>query len=133
MNKAIKVISTLVVLTSSLHLPNSLAQSSATLNTVSSTNMLINLAETDAVLIKRLNELAINDEKLLSQLLTMAEADPIKVARLLNLAESDPSMFWALANVYNAKAAKASCDSEPPRDNQRMGVTFGTIKDGDLM
>ncbi len=125
MNKYIKVISLLLALTSTIFLSAANAASSK-----STTDMLIDLAETDTVLIERLNELAINDEKLLSQLLTMAEADPIKVAKLLNLAESDPSMFWALANVYNAQAAQASCDSEPPKDNKRMGVTFGTISDG---
>ena len=86
--------------------------------------MLITLAETYPDLIERLNHLAVNDVELLTQLLKMSEADPVKVERLLSLAETNPSMFWVLANVYNAQAAQNSSEDDD------MVSTCGTISDG---
>ena len=126
MNKYIKVISMLLALSSSIYLPNAFAAT-----TTSSTEMLITLAETDPVLIDRLNELALNDEKLLNQILKMSENDPVKLERLVNLAENDPIMFWKLANIYNAQQA-ASAKTVQPIEEQQMS-TFGIISDGDLM
>jgi hypothetical protein len=76
------------------------------------------------VLIEQLNELAVNDAELLTQLLTMAESDQLKLARLLTLAQNNPSMFWVLANVYNAQAAQNSSEDDD------MVSTCGTIDDG---
>ncbi len=90
--------------------------------------MLITLAETDPVLIDRLNELALNDEKLLNQILKMSENDPVKLERLVNLAENDPIMFWKLANIYNANEAESTKTLQPVEEQQMMS-TFGAIKD----
>jgi hypothetical protein len=127
MHKSIKVITALLALAGSAYLPSAIAQSTDTNNTTSSTDMLITLAETDAVLIEQLNELAINDAELLAQLLTMAESDQLKVERLLNLAETNPSMFWVLASVYNAQAAQKNSEDDD------MVSTCGAIKDGTVI
>jgi hypothetical protein len=124
MHKSIKVITALLALAGSAYLPSAIAQNTDTHNT---TDMLITLAETDAVLIEQLNELAINDAELLAQLLTMAESDQLKVERLLNLAETNPSMFWVLASVYNAQAAQNNSEDDD------MVSTCGAIKDGTVI
>ena len=126
MNKYIKVISMLLALSSSIYLPNAFAAT-----TTSSTEMLITLAETDPVLIDRLNELALNDEKLLNQILKMSENDPVKLERLVNLAENDPIMFWKLANIYNAQQAAAAKTVQPAEEQQM--ATFGIVKDGGVI
>jgi hypothetical protein len=120
MRKSIQVISTLLALTGSAYLPSAIAQSTDTHNTTSSTDMLITLAETDAVLIEQLNELALNDAELLTQLLTMAESNQLKLARLLTLAQNNPSMFWVLANIYNSQA----------NTQNQQATTLGAIDDG---
>jgi hypothetical protein len=119
MNKYIKVISMMLALSGSIYLPSAIASCNNT-----STDMLITLAETYPDLIDRLNYLAVNDAELLTQLLKMSEADPVKVERLLGLAETNPTMFWVLANVYNAQAAQNSSEDDG------MVSTCGTISDG---
>jgi hypothetical protein len=115
MNKYIKVISMMLALSGSIYLPSANASCNNT-----STDMLITLAETYPDLIDRLNHLAVNDVELLTQLLKMSEADPVKVERLLSLAETNPTMFWVLANVYNAQANANEDD---------MASTCGAIDD----
>ncbi|ALO33949.1 hypothetical protein CMT41_03805 [Colwellia sp. MT41] len=120
MNKVIKVLSLVLVLTSSVYLPSAFAAS-----TTNTTEMLITLAETDPVLIDRLNDIALTDKKLLKQLLNMAESEPVKLERLLNLAERNAHMFWMIANIYNAQ----SITLEQPVEEQPFS-TFGAIQDG---
>ena len=122
MNKYIKVISMLLALSSSIYLPSTFAAT-----TTSSTEMLITLAETDPVLIDRLNYLALNDAKLLNQILKMSENDPVKLERLVTLAETDPDMFWKLANIYNAQEAEATATKLEPVEEQQMFSTFGAV------
>jgi hypothetical protein len=121
MNKYIKVISMMLALSGSIYLPSAIASCNNT-----STDMLITLAETYPDLIDRLNYLAVNDVELLTQLLKMSEADPVKVERLLSLAETNPTMFWVLANVYNAQAAQNSSEDD-------MVSTCGAIDDGTVI
>ncbi|WP_057830475.1 hypothetical protein [Colwellia sp. TT2012] len=120
MNKYIKVLSVMLVLTSSVFLAS--ANAASTANT---TEMLITLAETDPVLVDRLNDIALTDKKLLKQLLNMAESEPLKLARLLNLAERNAHMFWMIANIYNAQSVQLL---EPVQEQQFS--TFGAINDG---
>ncbi|GAW97395.1 MULTISPECIES: hypothetical protein [Colwellia] len=126
MNKVIKVLSLVLVLTSSVYLPSAFAVTAN--NTASTTEMLITLAETDPVLIDRLNDIALTDKKLLKQLLNMAESEPVKLERLLNLAERNAHMFWMIANIYNAQ----SITLEQPVDEQPFS-TFGAISDGGII
>jgi hypothetical protein len=123
MNKFIKVLSVMLVLSSSVFLSN--ANATNMTNNTSATDMLINLAENDPVLVERLNDIALTDEKLLSQLLRMSESDPVKLERLLSLSERETHMFWMIANIYNAQATTTV---ESAEKKQHMS-TFGTIDD----
>jgi hypothetical protein len=122
MNKYIKVLSMVLALTSSVYLPSAFAAS-----TSSSTEMLITLAETDPVLLDRLNDIALNDPELLNQLLEMADSDAALLERLLNLAESDPETFEKLVTIKNVETTEELIIDEP------VYSTFGAIKDGDIM
>lgn len=124
MNKFIKALSLILVLTGSVYLPSANAAS-----TTGSTEMLINLAETDPVLVDRLNDLALNDPKLLNQLLKMAESDPVQLERLLDLSERNPNIFWKIATIYNAQS---TTKIEPVEEEQQMS-TFGIISDEDVI
>jgi hypothetical protein len=95
MNKYLKTIPVLLALTSSVYLPS--------VNAANSTDMLITIAETNPVLVERLNEVALNDSTLLNQLLTMADSDPAKLERLLNLAETNPEIFEQIVTVFNTE------------------------------
>ena len=96
MNKYLKIISLSLVLTGTVFLPN--------VNAASSTEMLITIAESNPVLVERLNEIALNDAKQLHQLLKMADSKPEQLERLLNLSETDPDAFSQLETVFNAEA-----------------------------
>ncbi|KGJ87069.1 hypothetical protein [Colwellia psychrerythraea] len=122
MNKYIKVLSVVLALTSSVYLPSAFAAS-----TNSSTEMLITLAETDPVLVDRLNDIALNDPKLLKKILKLAGSDATQLERLINLAESDPQTFEKLVNIKDVEATEELTVEQP------MYSTFGTIKDGDIM
>lgn len=111
-----------LALTSSVYLPSAFAAS-----TTSSTEMLITLAETDPVLVDRLNDIALNDAKLLKQILKLAGSDPVQLERLLNLLENDPETFDKLVTIKNAEATLELKVEEP------VYSTFGAIKDGDIM
>ncbi len=117
MNKYIKALSVILVLSSSAVLSSA--------NAASPTDMLITLAETDPVLVDRLNEIALADEKLLNQLLKMAESSPEKLGQLISISERNPSMFWIMANIYNAQLKTT--------EEEQMGSTFGIIHDGDII
>ena len=117
MNKYIKALSVVLVLSSSAFLSNA--------NAASPTDMLITLAETDPVLVDRLNEIALTDENLLNQLLKMSESSPEKLEQLISLSERSPTMFWMIANIYNAQLKTAEQAEE-----EQMVSTFGAIDDG---
>jgi len=124
MNKFIKALSVMLVLTGSVYLPNANAVSSG-----KTTEMLITLAETDPILVDRLNDIALNDPILLQQILKLAGSDPVKLERLLNLAENDPETFAKLVTIKEVA-------SEPTLELQVESTqmsTFGTISDGGLM
>lgn len=121
MNKYIKVLSMVLALTSSVYLPSAFAAS-----TSSSTEMLITLAETDPVLVDRLNDLALTDAKTLKELLKIADSDPVQLERLLNLLENDPESFDKLVTIKNAET------TEELKIEQPMYSTFGAIKDGTI-
>ncbi len=128
MNKYIKALSLLLALTGSLYLPNTFAAS-----TTSSTDMLIEIAETNPVLVDRLNDLILDDPKLLKQLLKMSDADPVKLEKLLNLAERNPAMFWMIANIYNVQEPEPTATKlQPVEEEQQMFSTFG-IDDGGVI
>ncbi len=120
MNKYIKVLSMVLVLTSSVYLPSAFAVS-----TNNSTEMLITLAETDPVLVDRLNDIALNDAKLLKQILKLAGSDADQLERLLNLAESDPETLEKLVTIKNVEASQELKISQP------VYSTFG-IEDGGI-
>jgi len=120
MNKFIKALSLILVLTGTVYLPSANAAS-----TGKTTSMLITLAETDPVLVERLNDIALTDTKLLKQILKMAGTDPVKLEKLVDLAETDIDMFWTLANIYNTNKMQEE-------EEQQMS-TFGTIDDGGVI
>tara|TARA_B110000467_G_C18298114_1_gene469428 strand:+ start:1122 stop:1472 length:351 start_codon:yes stop_codon:yes gene_type:complete len=99
MNKYLKVLSLSLVLTSGIYLPS--------VNATSSTEMLITIAESNPVLVERLNVIALNDTKQLNQLLKMADSKPEQLERLLNLAETDPEAFEQLVIISNAEETEA--------------------------
>lgn len=126
MNKYIKALSMVLVLTSSAFLSIANAASAN-----SSNDMLITLAETNPILIERLNDIALNDDQLIKGLLRLADSDAVQLERLLNIAESDPTTFEMLVTIEKASTVK-----EAPLVEEKapmMYSTFGTIKDGDLM
>ena len=122
MNKYIKDLSMVLALTSSVYLPSASAAS-----TSSSTEMLITLAETDPVLVDRLNDLALTDAKALKQLLKLADSDPVQLERLLNLLENDPESFDKLVTIKNVETTEELIIDEP------VYSTFGTIHDGGVI
>ena len=122
MNKYIKVLSMVLALTSSVYLPSAIAAS-----TTSSTEMLITLAETDPVLVDRLNDIALNDPKLLKKILKLAGSDATQLERLLNLLENDPETFDKLVTIKDAEATQELKIKQP------MYSTFGTIHDGGVI
>jgi len=95
MNKFLKVVSLLLVLSSSVYLPS--------VNAASSTEMLITIAETNPVLLERLNTVAIDNSELLNQLLKMANSKPEQLERLLDIAETDPEVFAQLVTINEAE------------------------------
>ena len=121
MNKYIKVLSMVLALTGSVYLPSAFAVS-----TTSSTEMLITLAETDPMLVDRLNDIALNDPKLLKKILKLAGSDASQLERLLDLAESDPETFDKLVTIKNVETTP-ELKVNPP-----MYSTFGTIDDGGI-
>ncbi|NQZ86651.1 MAG: hypothetical protein HRT54_03625 [Colwellia sp.] len=98
MNKYFKAFSISLVLISSNYLP--------TVNAASSTEMLITVAETNPVLLERLNSIALNNPELLNQLLKMANSKPDQLERLLNIAETDPEAFTQLIIISDAEKAQ---------------------------
>jgi hypothetical protein len=127
MNKFIKALSVAVVLSSSVFLTN--ANAGNTVNNTNPTEMLLTIAESNPILVDRLNDIALTDEKLLTQLLKMSESDPAKLEKLLNLEERNTKMFWMIANIYNAQITKAL---EPVDKKQHMS-TFGAISHGGVI
>jgi len=113
MNKYFKAFSISLVLISSSYLP--------TANATSSTDMLITVAETNPVLLERLNTVALDNAKLLNQLLKMADSKPDQLERLLNIAETDPEAFTQLITISGIEKSQ-----EVPIS------TFGIIDDGGL-
>lgn len=98
MKNYLKTLSIALAFTSSIYLPQALADSS--------TSMLITIAESNPVLVERLNELAINDAKLLNQLLSLAESKPEQLQRLLDLKEQDPKTFEQLLTIKQAESSQ---------------------------
>jgi len=76
----------------------------SSVNAADSTEMLITIAETNPVLVERLNDIALKNASLLNQLLELADSKPAQLERLLNLAESDLETFERLITINNAKA-----------------------------
>ena len=113
MNKFLKVVSLLLVLSSSVYLPS--------VNAASSTEMLITIAETNPLLLERLNTVALDNAELLNQLLKMAESDPAQLERLLNIAETEPQVFSQLVTISDAKET----------EEDGSGSTLGIISDDD--
>jgi len=124
MNKYIKALSVVLVLSSSVFLSSANAASAT-----SSTDMLLTLAENDPMLVDRLNDIALTDEKLLSQLLRMSESDPVKLERLVDLEARNPNMFWMIANIYNAQEPEPTTTKIQPVEEEQMMSTFGAIND----
>lgn len=94
MKKYFKVLSIIVALTSCSYLPSASA--------ASSTAMLITIAETNPVLLERLNTVTLGNKELLIQVLRMAESKPAQLKRLLNIAEADPETFSQLVTISDA-------------------------------
>jgi len=113
MNKFLKVVSFLLVLSSSVYLPSA--------NAASSTEMLITIAETNPALLERLNTLALDNAELLNQLLKMAESDAAQLERLLNIAETDLEVFSQLVTINDTKEAQENGGAS----------TMGIISDDD--
>jgi hypothetical protein len=119
MNKYIKTLSLAFVIAGSVYLPS--------VNATSADNkMLITIAETDPVLIDRLNDLALTNPKRLNQVLKMAGADSAQLTRILNLAENNPELFEKVSQISNLQRSKRT-----KRSNRQS--TFGTIHDDDVI
>jgi hypothetical protein len=128
MKKYIKALSLVLALTSSVFLPSAFA--------ASSTNMLITIAETNPVLLERLDDIAITDPTRLNQLLTMADSNAGQLEKLLNLAESNPYIFSKLANIKRVETTqevKVEEEEEEQVSPYRRVSTFGAIHDGDII
>ncbi|KGJ90409.1 hypothetical protein [Colwellia psychrerythraea] len=123
MNKYIKVVSLLLALTGSIYLPSA--------NAASSTDMLITIAETNPVLVDRLNDIALNDPELLQQLMKMADSDANQLERLLNIAEYNPLIFAKIVNIKNVETAQKLTLKAEEQQVSPYGQmsTFGTIDD----
>ncbi len=129
MNKYIKALSVVLVLSSSVFLPSANAASAT-----SSTDMLINLAENDPALVDRLNDIALTDEKLLNQLLKMSESDPVKLEKLVDLESSNTKMFRMIANIYNVQEPEVTAELQPAEEKeQQIFSTFGAISHGGVI
>lgn len=122
MNKYIKALSLVLTLTSSVFLPSAFA--------ASSTDMLITIAETNPVLLERLDDIAITDPTRLNQLLTMADSNAGQLEKLLNLAESNPYIFSKLASIKSVEITQKLKVEEKQRSPYGQMSTFGTIDDG---
>jgi hypothetical protein len=97
MNKYLKIVSVLFVLTSGVYLPS--------VKAVSSTEMLITIAETNPVLVERLSNIALHETELLIQLLNIADSKAEQLERLISLKETDPVAFEQLIVIKNAEMA----------------------------
>jgi len=117
MNKYLKIISVLFVLISSAYLPS--------VNAASSTDMLINIAESNPALLERLNTITLNDPLLLKNVLALSQSDPAKLERLLNLVETDLEAFVKLVRIFNAEAAQKN---EEIRTNGTIDDDGGIIQ-----
>jgi hypothetical protein len=115
MNKYINVLSLVLVITGSVYLPN--ANATGTTN-----SMLITVAETDPVLVDRLNDVASHNPELLNKLLKMADSDVAQLKRSLDLAENNPELFGKISKISNLQRSKRT-----KRSNRQS--TFGTIDD----
>ena len=124
MNKYIKFLSVILVLTSSIYLPSANAAS-----TSSSTDMLITIAESNPTLIERLDDIAITDPELLNQLLKMADSDAKQLERLLNLAENNHYIFSKLANIKSVETTK----EKKLFTTYGQAVTLGAIDHGTVI
>jgi hypothetical protein len=122
MNKFIKVLSLVLVLTSSVFVTSAFA--------AGSTDMLITIAETNPVLLERLDDIAITDPTQLNQLLTMADSNAGQLEKLLNLAESNPYIFSKLANIKRVETTQELKVEEKQVSPYGQMSTFGAIDDG---
>ena len=125
MNKYIKVLSLVLALTSSVFVTSAFA--------ASSTDMLITIAETNPVLIERLDDIAITDPELLNQLLSMSDGDAVQLERLLNLAESNYYIFSKLASIKSVETTQEVKVEEEQVSPYGQMSTFGAISDGDII
>ena len=98
MKKYFKVLPVLFAIISSSYLPS--------VNATSSTEMLINIAETTPALLERLNAIALNNPVLLNQLLKMSDSKPEQLERLLSIAETDKEVFSQLVTISDAETAQ---------------------------
>ena len=130
MNRYFKVLTLVMIMVSSVYLPNVYAISS------SETDMLITIAEDDPVLIERLNDIAINDAVLLQQLFSLADSDATQLERLLDLADSDPETFAMLVTIKEAATTEeetTETETETEVVDELEITTFGTVSSGGLM
>lgn len=97
MKKYFKALSISLVLISSSYLPS--------VNAANSTAMLITIAESNPVLLERLNTVALDNAELLNQLLKMADSKPEQLERLINIAETDPEVFSQLVTIDDVETA----------------------------
>lgn len=121
MNKFIKALSVMLILTSSVYLPN--------VSAANSTDMLITIAENNPVLIDRLNDIALNDSKLLQQIMTMADSDVAQLERLIDLADYNPTLLAKLVTIKSVGTSKKLTLKEDKNSPYGQMSTFGTIND----
>ena len=125
MKKYIKALSLVLALTSSVYLPSVFA--------ANSTNMLITIAETNPVLIERLDDIALNDPKLLNQLLNIADSDAEQLERLLNLADTSPFIFEKLVTIKRLETTPEIKIEKQKLSPYGQMSTLGTIQDGGII
>jgi hypothetical protein len=91
--------------------------------------MLITIAETNPVLLERLDDIAITDPTRLNQLLTMADSNAGQLEKLLNLADSNPYIFSKLANIKRVETTQELKVEEEQVSPYGQMSTFGVIRD----
>ena len=130
MNKYIKVLSVMLVLSSSVFLSS--ANAASYNNTANSTDMLITIAETNPVLVDRLNDIALNEPKLLQQIMQLADSDAEQLERLLDLAEYRPELLAKMVTIKTVAAAQKLNVEEEQVSKYGQVSTRGIIKDGTI-
>ncbi len=124
MKNYLKALSVPLLLTASL--------ASQTVYGAASTDVLLDIADNNPVLVERLADLAKYNPKQLAKIMEMVDSDADQVEKLLNLSEADPVLFSKLLKIKRVsnRATKKPREAKLPSNQMR---TFGSIDAGDVI